>query len=119
MRFLADENLPGRLVAALRAAGHDVTWVRNTAPGIDDTAVLALAAAERRVLVTFDKGFGELTARELPHPDCGVVLLRMRLRDAADAVPHLAALIGDNAGPGHLTVIQPGRVRRRPLRKSP
>jgi predicted nuclease of predicted toxin-antitoxin system len=29
MRFLADENLPGRLVGALRAAGYDVVWVRR------------------------------------------------------------------------------------------
>jgi hypothetical protein len=28
MRFLANENIPGDAVAALRSAGHDVTWVR-------------------------------------------------------------------------------------------
>lgn len=62
MRVLADENLPGRLVAALRSDGHDVMWVRTKAPGSDDPTVLAMAAAERRILVTFDKDFGELAA---------------------------------------------------------
>jgi hypothetical protein len=33
MRFLADENFPGDAVAALRAADHDVLWVRTDAPG--------------------------------------------------------------------------------------
>jgi len=43
MRFLADENFPGAAVTALIAAGHDVVWVRNAAPGISDPEVLAWA----------------------------------------------------------------------------
>ena len=79
MRFLADENLPGRLVAALRAAGHDVAWVRTEAPGSDDRTVLAMAAAEQRVLVTFDKDFGELAGRAGLPMASGVILLRVPL----------------------------------------
>jgi uncharacterized protein DUF5615 len=41
MRFLADENFPGDAVTALRAAGHDVLWIRIDAPGITDQVVLA------------------------------------------------------------------------------
>jgi len=33
MRFLANENFPGDAVAALKAAGHDIVWVRTVAPG--------------------------------------------------------------------------------------
>ena len=29
MRLLADENIPGEAVVALRAAGHDVAWIRG------------------------------------------------------------------------------------------
>jgi len=28
VRLLADENIPGDVVAALRLAGHDVAWIR-------------------------------------------------------------------------------------------
>jgi Domain of unknown function (DUF5615) len=41
MRFLANENFPGAAVAALVAAGHDVVWIRTTAPGSTDREVLA------------------------------------------------------------------------------
>lgn len=60
MRFLANENFPGAAVAALEAAGNDVVWVRTAAPGSSDPEVLAWAAREQRVLITFDKDFGEL-----------------------------------------------------------
>jgi predicted nuclease of predicted toxin-antitoxin system len=60
MRILADENFPGGAGAALRERGHDVTWVQSDAPGISDAEVLAHAQAEGRILVTFDKDFGEL-----------------------------------------------------------
>jgi predicted nuclease of predicted toxin-antitoxin system len=57
MRFLANENFPGPAVAALRSAGNDVVWVRTAAPGATDPEVLAWAAREERILITFDKDF--------------------------------------------------------------
>lgn len=57
MRLLANENIPGAVVMALRAAGHDVAWVRIDAPGASDAQVLAWAVRERRILLTFDKDF--------------------------------------------------------------
>ena len=73
MRFLADENFPGPAIAVLSAAGHDVAWVRMTAPGATDSAV-EWAAREERILLTFDKDFGELArGSNLPRA-CGVVL---------------------------------------------
>jgi hypothetical protein len=41
MRYLAKENFPAAAVAALRALGNDVAWVRTTAPGATDPEVLA------------------------------------------------------------------------------
>jgi len=58
MRFLADENFPGAAVAALTDAGHDVVWIGTTAPGLADVDVLARAARENRILLTFDKDSG-------------------------------------------------------------
>jgi predicted nuclease of predicted toxin-antitoxin system len=55
MRFLANENFPRAAVEALRADGHDVSWIRTDAPGISDDAVLTRAHADGRVLLTFDK----------------------------------------------------------------
>ena len=54
MRFLANENFPLDAVEALRAAGHDVAWIRDESPGIADPVVLARAVrwhAEHRVML--------------------------------------------------------------------
>ena len=62
-RFLADENFLGDAVTALREAGHDIAWIRTDAPGSTDRQVLTRAVAERRILLTFDKDFGDLAYR--------------------------------------------------------
>ena len=116
MRFLANENFPGAAVTALEAAGHDVVWVRIAAPGTTDPDVLAWAAREQRILLTLDKDFGELArGSALPHT-CGVVLLRTPMSRPSDVGQRLADLItarDDSAG--YFSVIEPGRVRMRPL----
>jgi predicted nuclease of predicted toxin-antitoxin system len=72
MRFLANENFPGAAVAALKTAGNDVVWIRTVAPGSRDSEVLALAARDKRVLLTFDKDFGELAKASRLPAECGV-----------------------------------------------
>src|SRR5262245_3960260 len=49
MRILANENIPRAAVLALRDAGHDALWVRESMMGAPDAAVLARAQAERRI----------------------------------------------------------------------
>jgi hypothetical protein len=89
-------------------------------PGSSDDAVLACAVREQRILLTFDKDFGERARRgDLP-PSCGVVLFRVPMPRAADAGTQLAALIAArNDWSGHFSVIEPGRIRMRRLDRSP
>ncbi|HEY7390401.1 MAG TPA: DUF5615 family PIN-like protein [Bryobacteraceae bacterium] len=54
MRLAADENFPLPTVAALRRAGHDVTWARTDLPGTSDATLLDIAETDGRVLLTFD-----------------------------------------------------------------
>ena len=59
MRLLLDAHVSGRRVGdALRVRGHDVRAVdqESELEGLPDEALLELATAERRVLVTFDVG---------------------------------------------------------------
>jgi predicted nuclease of predicted toxin-antitoxin system len=116
MRFLANENFPGAAVAALEAAGHDVVWVRIAAPGTPDPDVVAWAAREVRILLAFDKDFGELARRSALPRMCGVVLLRTPMPRPGDVGQRLADLItARDDWAGHFSVIEPGRVRMRPL----
>lgn len=57
MRLILDAHVSGRAVAsALREKGHDVFAIdeHRDLEGLDDDGVLALAAEEERILVTFD-----------------------------------------------------------------
>jgi predicted nuclease of predicted toxin-antitoxin system len=90
--------------------------MRTAAPGTTDQHLLAWAAREERILLTFDKDFGELArGSELPRP-CGVVLLRVPMPQPGDVGQRLADLImARDDWAGYFSVIEPGRVRMRPL----
>lgn len=116
MRFLANENIPGAAVEALREAGHDVAWVRTDAPGATDPDVLAWAARDRRVVLTFDKDFGALARSAGLPADCGVVLFRIAMPQPGDVGRQLAGMIdARDDWAGQFSVISPGRIRMRAL----
>lgn len=63
MRIKLDENLHVGLAATFAAAGHDVdTVIDEGLSGADDPTVLTAATAENRLIVTLDRGFGDLRA---------------------------------------------------------
>ncbi|MBW4639087.1 MAG: DUF5615 family PIN-like protein [Gloeocapsa sp. UFS-A4-WI-NPMV-4B04] len=79
MRFLADENFLGDAVLALQQQGYDVVWIRIDAPGSSDQQVLARAQVEQRIILTFDKDFGELAFRFGLLATSGIILFRLPL----------------------------------------
>jgi hypothetical protein len=62
MRILANENVTGTVIAGLRGGGHDVLSVKESLRGEKDDAILARAQVEKRIVLTHDKDFGELTS---------------------------------------------------------
>lgn len=116
MRFLANENFPADAVSALRAQRFDVIWIREAAPGIRDVDVLAWANREQRILLTFDKDFGELAFRAKLPATCGVVLFRIP-KPSAWYVAHviLQVITSRSDWAGHFTVFEERRIRMRPL----
>ena len=83
MRLCANENSPEDCVLRLRESGHDVRWIRETAPGSPDHEVMARTAAESRLLIILDRDFGELVFRRGAKAACGVVLFRIAQPSAA------------------------------------
>lgn len=73
---LADENVPRATIALLREAGMDVRSASEELPGAVDGAILDLARSEGRLLLTFDRDFGELIYRRQHEPPPAVVYLR-------------------------------------------
>ena len=116
MRFLANENFPGNAIAALRLRGHDVAWVRTDAPGSSDWKVLERAQTEDRVLITFDKDFGELAFRANLPASSGVILVRTSAPSSAHvARVAVAALESRTDWAGHFAVVEDARIRMTPL----
>jgi predicted nuclease of predicted toxin-antitoxin system len=76
MRFKLDENLPVEIVVDLHASGHEADSVHDEGlDGASDPLVLDRARDEGRVLLTLDKGIGDLRAYN-PGQYRGIVLFR-------------------------------------------
>jgi len=120
LRLLANENVPLAVVGALRARGHDVSSVGEDAPGSTDPAILRQATDEARLLLTFDKDFGELAVRARLPAASGIVLLRMPpLPPSVLSETVAEALESRDDWTGHLAVVEPGRIRMSRLPAAP
>ena len=115
-KLLANENVPAEVVEAARQAGHDLAWIAESSAGADDDTVLALSLAEKRVLLTFDKDFGEMAFRQGKDASCGVILLRPRLRAPDYIVRFTLAVLAQKINwEGQFSVAQEGKLRVVPL----
>jgi len=114
--LLANENIPWETVEALIADGHDVDWVRRSGPGSSDLVVISKAMAENRILVTFDKDFGELAFRARLPATCGIILFRI-LTPSASYVTQIVrrALASRDDWIGNFSVVEEHQVRISPL----
>jgi predicted nuclease of predicted toxin-antitoxin system len=75
MKVLVDENIPRMTITRLRELGHDVKDIRGTADqGLIDPGLWSLALAERRLLITTDKGFAEYRRAA----QSGILIIRLR-----------------------------------------
>ena len=116
MRFLANENIPPSAIRLLREAGHDVLSIKETMIGSSDELVLARAVAENRVLVTFDKDFGELAFRWRLPASCGVVLFRTTPSTRDQDVQRVFQTLNSRTDwHGAFWTVTDRRIRRRPL----
>ena len=116
MRFLANENFPFDAVDSLRQQGHDVTWIRTDAPGISDPEVLHLAQVEERILLTFDKDFGELAFRASLPATVGVILFRFKASSSQSIAEKVLKTISTRKDwAGHFSVIEEDKIRMRKI----
>jgi predicted nuclease of predicted toxin-antitoxin system len=111
---MADEGVDRQIVALLRQEGHEVLYVAELDPGIDDILVLERASRSGMLLITADKDFGELIFRQNRAPG-GVALIRL-----SGLPPDRKAQIVSAFLKGHgeemaeaFSVISPGHLRVR------
>lgn len=119
MKLKLDENLPSDLADNLSARGHEVdSVVHEGLAGEDDVAVLKAATEHQRLIVTLDRGFGDVRLHP-PGSHPGIVVLRPVSQDPAsiDRLVDRFLEKHDLADfEGCLVVVEPERVRvRRPI----
>jgi predicted nuclease of predicted toxin-antitoxin system len=116
MRYSTNENIPPSVVHQLRADGHDVLSASESMAGRSDADVLARATSENRILVTFDKDFGELAFRSRLPASSGVILFRITPRGRDEDVRRIIETLRSRTDwAGAFWTISDQRVRRRPL----
>ena len=118
MRFKLDENMPAGLVGDLSSAGHDTaTCKEEKLAGSVDAAVASHAAAEGRILVTFDLDFADIR-RQPPAGHPGVLVFRLHSQDRETcrrAFERLLAAVPESDFQDSLIIVEDARVRiRRP-----
>jgi predicted nuclease of predicted toxin-antitoxin system len=117
MQFLANENFPLTSVHLLCSVGYDITSITEESPGIIDDKVLEIAVNEQRIILTFDRDYGELIYRlKKPSPP-GVIYFRYAPQTPEQPGQDLLVLLNtDNFSlERKFTVVESNQVRQRPL----
>lgn len=111
MRFLVDRCAGAKLARWLGEQGHDVVDCGDSAEDPGDEAILQLAIAEDRILISIDQDFGQLLfAAQRPHrglvrlPDCPAA---ERIRIMADLLARHPEALLQRA----VVTVRSGRVR--------
>jgi predicted nuclease of predicted toxin-antitoxin system len=116
-RLLIDENVPLASTRLPRERGHDVISVQEERQGAADAEISRWSARTQRIIVTFDRDFGDsihLGRIEIP---AGVLFLRFVPSDeleAGEIVDRSLVKLNDNVF-GQLTSADRWHARQRPL----
>lgn len=118
--ILSDENVPAGAVRRLRSQGFDVLSIAESAPGISDVAVLDIAVREQRILVSFDRDYGDLIFKRGHSAPIALIYFRIRPKSPEEVAEIVAWLLKDGAGPvaDKMVIVRSNGVRERPLKKS-
>ena len=91
MKFVADVNVAQTVIKLLRQNGHDVLDLKKHNLTISDTAIIKLAAKEKRIIITHDKDFLGLT--QFPKYQVGIILIRLKIQNASHHYKRLQSLL--------------------------
>lgn len=114
-RFFADECVNKDVVDAIRKSGFDVLTVREAKlAGFSDDAVFDFACRAKRILLTFDRGFGDIFRFNISRSFGVIVVLVGQLEkdEIAGAVINFLDAVKNNGGlKNRLAIIGKNRIR--------
>jgi predicted nuclease of predicted toxin-antitoxin system len=116
LKLKLDENIPTAVAVLLRGRGIDTdTVIEESLGGHSDPAVLDPATQENRLLITLDRGFGDIRAYP-PGSHPGIVVLRpddQRVPTVTNMVETLIDNHSIESLAGCVTVVQRNMLRVR------
>lgn len=120
MKILVDVGVGKAVEHWLKSQDPDVISVRDLDPSMTDDAILAMAAAENRLVITMDKDFGELIVRS-SRSHAGVLLLRLDDANSHEKLEVVRRIFGlhREALAGNYCIYYKGRLRIRRLPYQP
>ena len=116
IKFLADVNIEKAIVDYLLTNGYDVKWVPDYNCQMTDEELLYLANTEKRILITNDKDFGELTFLQ-KRLSYGIILLRIKGQHVDEKVSLLEILLKKHEDKlyKHFIIITRFKIKFRPM----
>ena len=115
MRLLVDENVHAVVIRRLRADGFEVEAIAETAAGLSDVEILAMPDIADRVLITYDRDFGELIFKHgMPTPRV-LVYSRLGRAEPRHVAERIAEILRRSPEAGCCYVIEKEGERVRPF----
>lgn len=116
LKFIADVNIEKPLIAFLLGTAYDIKWIPDYNCELTDHELLKMANAEKRILLTNDKDFGELIFLQ-GKVSSGIVLFRVKGQSVDRKVELLGNLLRDHADKlfKNFVIITEKKVRVIPL----
>lgn len=116
MRFLADMGVAQRIVEWLRTEGHEVVHLREEGlQRMPNGEIFQKAAAEERIILTFDLDFGEIVALS-GNRQVSVILFRLHNTRTPHVIERLRKVLkdaGQTLQQGAIVAVEESRHRTR------
>ena len=115
IKLLADENFPIASIEILENEKYDVLSISRSHSGISDIEIIKIANREQRLILTFDRDFGQLIFKDGLIPERGVFCFRLQQFQSSQPAQIVLDLLGktDFEVAGFITVIEESFIRQK------
>jgi predicted nuclease of predicted toxin-antitoxin system len=116
IKFIVDVNIEKVIVDLLLENGYNVKWIPDYDCEILDADLLKMANTEKRILVTNDKDFGELTFLQ-KKLSTGIILIRVKGQKPQNKIKVMKKLLQNYSDKllHHFVVVTKEKIRIIPM----
>ena len=115
VKLLADENFPLASVEILEKEGYNILSISKSHWGSSDIEIIKLSNQEQRLILTFDRDFGQLIFKDGLIPAYGVFYFRLQKFSPTQPAQIVLDLLSklDFEISGAITVIEDNFIRQK------